>query len=111
MNDFWADLVPRSAASSTPPEAPVTHGPGDLTPCPWLDSHLTDEITPAQARAMAIHVRALDIAAFCNRLTDICREALTRSPGDRYLAASVQWCEEMAEQFRELSRRQRERLE
>ena len=111
MSDFWTDLAPADTATAPPPAAsPATPKPADLPPCGLLDND-TEGCTPAQARAMAINVRALDVAAFCDRLADVSREALNRSPNDKYLAASVVWCEGMAKEFRELSRLQKERLE
>jgi hypothetical protein len=110
MSDFWTDLAPADTTMAAPPaESPATPAPADLTPCGLLEND-TEECTPAQARAMAISVRALDMAAHASRLADICREALNRAPRDKYLAASVVWCEDMANQFRDLAAKQRDRL-
>ena len=111
MSDFWGDLATPEGETAIPPaDSPRTHVPDDLTRCGLLDND-HEALTPAQARAMAISVRALDVGAYCARLADVSREALNRDPKDKYLAASVVWCEQMADEFRALAAKQRERLE
>lgn len=102
--DFWGDLA--TPEPDAPKAEPATPEPA-LTPA-WARD--TADLSPAEARAMAVGVRALDIAAHCKRLADICREAHERDPACKYLAASVVWCGEMEAQFRELAAKQKERL-